>query len=202
METTMQQFKPRSYDLLTPSKGDGEWITKKPNRHYKEKIKEPSVIDNKPSRYDIFSIEKEKFDLKREQYNQKKEASKSSNILGGNSRYDALNTHTHTHTHKEVAQKKSYNGRDLKIFDTMKNKIDEEREEKREYYSHIKFRSNKTADSGFEVFNSEKYQKQADINNIEEFPLLCATTSTTESSSIDIQKAPPVTVKSVWGKKN
>jgi hypothetical protein len=78
--------------------------------------------------------------------------------------------------------------RNINVFDTISNKNKEEYLERQERNSHIKFR-NKETNTIFESYVPKTYQKQVNINSIEEFPILDIKTEITPNKS------------NVWSKK-
>jgi hypothetical protein len=77
--------------------------------------------------------------------------------------------------------------RNMGVFDKISERQNEEREERIERNSHIKFRNNNNTASEFEMYNSKKYQRAVDINSVEAFP------------SLEVQvKAPTVAPVNKW----
>ena len=212
MEITMQPTKTRSYDVFDTKK-DGEWTTQKSSYKNREKGRmeyNPSPAISNSNRYAVFNDAEKVFHKKEQKFSretpnvQSESSSASSSASSNSSRYNIFDTKKEEPKH----EKKTFNKtRNVDIFDKMKNKMDEEREEKREYYSHIKFRSNKPEVSEFEVYSRTKYNKPADIDNIEAFPSLgninpappAPLIKSSEEGETEKPVSKPVS-KPVWGK--
>ena len=84
--------------------------------------------------------------------------------------------------------KKKPSSRNLGIFDKIKNVQTEKNDEKAEYYSHIKFRKEKS-DSTYEVYKSNKYCAAIDISDQTQYDAFYPSTLGESTKPV---------IKSVW----
>jgi len=220
MELPMQQLKTRSYDIfdVKETTKEDKWnIVKHRNRDRSVVNSQASEPIKLSSRYSIFdekiAADKEKMltkaeskpdTVKNSRYTVFEEAAnpESKPDAVKKSRYNIFETVAESNREKRSQKKPETTSktRNIDVLDNMKDRLDEEREEKREYYSHIKFSKDVNAKPLFEVYsnNHNKYQKKANINNMEEFPSLGPVIVSTEAASIEIESKP--VVKSAWKK--
>jgi len=119
-----------------------------------------------PDRFGVFSSER----YQSRTYNSKV-CDEGPPISNRPSRFDMVRANPELARKKEEFSSTNQR-RNIGIFDKITNKQNEEREDRIERNSHMKFRKNTTATSEFEVYTGKTYQKSVDINSMEEFPTL------------------------------
>jgi len=119
-----------------------------------------------PDRFGVFSSER----YQSRTYNSKV-CDEGPPISNRPSRFDMVRANPELARKKEEFSSTNQR-RNIGIFDKITNKQNEEREDRIERNSHMKFRKNTTATSEFEVYTGKTYQKSVDINSTEEFPTL------------------------------
>ena len=122
----------------------------------------PSV----PNRFGVFSSER----YQSRTYNSKV-CDEDPQISSRPSRFDMVRANPELARKKEEFSSTNQR-RNIGIFDKITNKQNEEREDRIERNSHMKFRKNTNQTSEFEVYTGKTYQKSVDINSMEEFPTL------------------------------
>ena len=127
---------------------------------------------NKKSRFDIFNDqamflkEKKMNSYSRQNSNNGETYNKTDEQNNNSGRFAVLSS-----TNNSIVENKK-NTRNINVFDNISNKNREEYLERQERNSHIKFRNKDNNNTTFESYVPKSYQKQVNINSIEEFPAL------------------------------